>query len=91
MLIDLRDQIDMIDDELLNVLERRMLISDKLGEVKKVNNIRILQTSRWDEILQNMLLKGDKKGLSTEFIERLFRAIHQESINHQTEIMNIDN
>jgi chorismate mutase len=87
-LMDLRQQIDMIDDELLNVLERRMQVSDKLGHVKKEHNIRILQTNRWDEILKNMYDKGLKKGLSEEFIERLFRAIHQESINLQTKIMN---
>lgn len=85
---DLRQQIDMIDDELLNVLERRMGISVKLGEVKKENNIRILQTSRWDELLKDMKTKGQEKGMSDEFIEKLFKAIHQESINQQTKVMN---
>lgn len=87
-LMELRNQIDMIDDELLNILERRMLVADNIGKVKKENNIRILQTNRWDEILNKMMLKGNKKGLSQEFIDKLFRAVHQESINHQTKIMN---
>ena len=89
LIMELRQQIDMIDDELLNALERRMQISDKLGQVKKENNIRILQTSRWDEILKDMMIKGEKKGLSNEFMEKFLRAVHQESINHQTKIMNL--
>lgn len=88
LLMDLRHQIDMIDDELLNVLERRMEVSVKIGNVKKDNNIRILQTSRWDEVLKEMTNKGLKKGMSTAFIEKLFKAIHQESINIQTDILN---
>lgn len=87
-LLELRQQIDMIDDEILNLLERRMKVADNIGLVKKDNNIRILQTNRWDEILKSMMIKGEKKGLSEEFIDRLFRAIHQESINHQTKVMN---
>ena len=65
-----------------------MQISKGIGKVKKANNIRILQTNRWDDILNSMMLKGQKKGLSEEFINRLFKAIHQESINIQTKIMN---
>ena len=88
IITELRHQIDIIDDEILNALERRMQISDKLGAVKKEHNIRILQTSRWDELLHSMIEKGDKKGLSAEFIEKFMKAVHQESINHQITIMN---
>ena len=88
IITDLRHEIDIIDDEILNALERRMHISDKLGEVKKEHNVRILQTSRWDELLHKMIVKGEKKGLSAEFIERYMKAVHQESINHQIAIMN---
>ncbi len=85
---ELRHEIDSYDNKLLDILESRMNIASKIGEYKKKHNITILQTSRWDEILQRQLELGEKKGLSEEFIVKIFRAIHQESINHQTKIMN---
>jgi chorismate mutase len=85
---ELRHEIDSYDNKLLDILESRMNIASKIGEYKKKHNITILQTSRWDEILRRQLELGEKKGLSEEFIVKIFRAIHQESINHQTKIMN---
>jgi chorismate mutase len=84
----LRDQIDKMDDRIINLLEERMQVAEKIGEYKKINNITILQTKRWDDMLKNRLQLGTRKGLSEEFIIKLFRTIHQESINHQTRIMN---
>lgn len=85
---DLRRKIDIIDDELMEILGKRMKIADRIGEYKKQNNIRILQTARWDEILNRVADRGSKNGLSEEFISRLFKAVHQESINRQEKIMN---
>ena len=87
-LAELRDQIDKLDDRIINLLEERMHVSKKIGEHKKVNNITILQTKRWDDMLKNRLRLGTRKGLSEEFIVKLFSSIHQESINHQTDVMN---
>jgi chorismate mutase len=87
-LAELRDQIDKLDDRIINLLEERMLVSEKIGSHKKDNNITILQTKRWDDMLKNRLRLGTRKGLSEEFIIKLFRSIHQESINHQTSVMN---
>ncbi len=84
----LRDQIDKMDDRIINMLEERMKVAEKIGAYKKLNNITILQTKRWDDMLKNRLQLGTRTGLSEEFIVRLFRSIHQESINHQTRIMN---
>ena len=84
----LRDQIDKLDDRIINLLEDRMEVSEKIGAYKKDNNITILQTKRWDDMLKTRLKLGDRKGLSEEFIIKLFRSIHQESINHQTKVMN---
>lgn len=84
----LRDQIDKLDDKIINLLEERMLVSEKIGEHKKENNITILQTQRWDDMLMKRLRLGSRKGLSEEFMIKLFRSIHQESINHQTSVMN---
>jgi chorismate mutase len=87
-LAELRDQIDKLDDRIINLLEERMQVSEQIGEYKKANNITILQTKRWDDMLKSRLMLGNRKGLSEEFIIKLFRSIHQESINHQTMVMN---
>jgi chorismate mutase len=84
----LREQINQIDDELLSLLGQRMKIADKIGEYKKENNITILQTNRWNEILDKATKKGEKLGLGKEFITKYFDAIHMESINHQNKVMN---
>jgi chorismate mutase len=84
----LREQINHIDDELMQLLGQRMLIADKIGEYKRNNNITILQTNRWNEILERAFRKGEKLGLSQEFITKYFDAVHMESINHQNKIMN---
>lgn len=84
----LRSQIDQLDDELLKVVEKRMNIVKKIGQHKKENNIRVIQAARWDEILQKMEKKGAASGLSSEFIESVFKAVHTESINIQTKILN---
>ena len=84
----LRQQINQLDDELMQILGQRMRISEKIGQYKKDNNITILQTNRWNAILDRAYQKGDKLGLSKEFITKYFDAVHMESINHQNKIMN---
>jgi chorismate mutase len=84
----LREQINHIDDELIQLLGQRMKIADKIGTYKKDNNITILQTNRWNEILEKAFGKGEKLGLSKEFITKYYDAVHMESINHQNKIMN---
>ena len=85
---DLRSQIDKLDDKLINVLQDRMDLAQLIGIDKKTNDITILQPERWKYILEDRLKKGVAKGLSDEFIILLLRAIHQESINIQTRVMN---
>jgi chorismate mutase len=84
----LREQINHVDDELITLLSQRMKIADKIGAYKRENNITILQTNRWNDILEKAFKKGDKLGLSQEFITKYFDAVHLESINHQNKIMN---
>jgi chorismate mutase len=84
----LRQQINNLDDELMQILGQRMKIAEKIGEYKKNNSITILQTNRWNEILERAFVKGDKLNLSKEFITRYFDAVHMESISHQNKIMN---
>ncbi len=84
----LREQINQVDDELLALIGQRMKIADKIGTYKKENNITILQTNRWNEILAKAFKKGERLGLSEDFITKYFDAIHMESISHQNKIMN---
>jgi len=84
----LRQQINNLDDELMQVLSQRMKVAEKIGEYKKENNITILQTNRWNAILERAFVKGEKQGLSKEFVTKYFDAVHMESINHQNKIMN---
>ena len=85
---ELRQQIDIFDDTLIDILEKRMKVAETIGQYKKENNITILQTTRWDEIIRKVMVNGQVKGLSREMIDTIFKAIHQESINHQMRIMN---
>ncbi len=84
----LRTQIDVVDHQLIEMMGKRMTIADDIGKLKKAHNVAILQTKRWNEILGKMILQGEEKNLSEEFILRVFKAIHQESINHQEQVIN---
>ena len=72
----LRAQIDVVDNQLIDLLGKRMKAADGIGVLKKQKNVAVLQSKRWNEILGKMVLDGDTKGLSEEFILRLFKAIH---------------
>lgn len=82
----LRVQIDEYDSKIIDVLGKRMKIADQIGALKQDHNVAILQTERWRQILEKMTSEGQGKNLSEEFILRLFKAIHQESITHQQQI-----
>jgi chorismate mutase len=87
-LSNLRAQIDVIDNQLIDILGKRMKVADAIGSLKKQKNVAVLQTNRWNSILGNMILEGQEHGLSEEFVLKMFKAIHQESINHQEAIIN---
>ena len=82
----MRSQINQLDDELLQLLSQRMKIADKIGQYKKENNLTILQTRRWNEILERAGKKGEKMGLGKEFVTKYLDAVHMESINHQNKV-----
>ena len=84
----LRTQIDEFDSKILEILGGRMKIADQIGALKKEKNVAILQNKRWQEILDKMIAEGSQKGLSEDFIVQFFKAIHQESIDHQEKIIN---
>lgn len=84
----LRSHIDVIDEQILDLLKKRMNVSDDIGRLKKEKNVAVLQNSRWHAILGKMILEGQHRDLSEEFISKIFKAIHQESINRQEKIVN---
>lgn len=84
----LRAQIDVADQTILDTLGKRMKVAEEIGSLKKSKNVAVLQNKRWNEILGKMILEGQDRNLSEEFILKIFKAIHQESINHQEQIVN---
>jgi len=84
----LRAQIDVVDSQIIDLLGKRMKAADGIGLLKKQKNVAVLQSKRWNEILGKMVLQGEERGLSEEFVLKMFKAIHQESINHQEKIIN---
>ncbi|MDA0677931.1 MAG: bifunctional 3-deoxy-7-phosphoheptulonate synthase/chorismate mutase type II [Bacteroidetes bacterium] len=84
----LRAQIDVLDASVLDTLGERMKIAEAIGTLKKERNVAVLQSNRWNEILGRMILEGEQRGLSEEFVLKLFKSIHTESIRHQETIIN---
>ena len=86
-LSELRADIDEYDRQLLELLAKRMEIVLQIGQIKKDNNIAVLQTGRWDAIVKSIHERADKYGFSTDFVDKVFKAIHQESIDKQQHLI----
>ncbi|WP_439184947.1 chorismate mutase [Carboxylicivirga taeanensis] len=85
---ELRQKIDLIDKQLLETLKSRMKISEAIGKYKYENNITILQTRRYDEVMNNRRVQAEEVGLNPDFVVKVYEHIHEESINRQNQIMN---
>lgn len=85
---ELRKEIDKLDNDLLDTLKERMKISEAIGVYKFENNITILQARRYDEIMKDRRERALNRGLDADFVIKIFEAIHEESINRQSAIMN---
>lgn len=85
---ELREKIDTLDNSIMESLTNRMKIIEEIGLYKKQNNITILQPDRWESILSRVTEEARKNDLPVELVERVFKAIHQASIDRQTDIMN---
>lgn len=83
----LRKQIDEIDAKLLTILAKRMRISREIGIYKKEHNMPILQSGRYNDILENRAKQGEALNLSGDFVTEIMKAIHEESVKVQMEIM----
>ena len=83
----LRKQIDEIDEQLLTILAKRMRISKEIGIYKKEHNMPILQSGRYNDILENRAKQGQSMNLSAEFVTAIMKSIHEESVKVQMDIM----
>ena len=86
---ELRAQLDALDKEVIAKLGQRMRIAEEIGSLKKRSDVTILQSSRWDRLVQERQTQGETQGLSPDFMRQLLRAIHEESISHQNKVMNV--
>jgi chorismate mutase len=88
LLEELREKIDVMDNDILEMISERMKVARQIGRYKKENNMTILQVERWNEILTTRLQSGLNKELTSDFVVKLYELIHDESILQQTHVMN---
>lgn len=86
-LTELRAQIDKIDDELLELLARRMRVSRDIGQFKKEHNMPVLQAQRYEELLERRAGQAVRLGMEREFMRTVMQAIHEESVRQQMEVL----
>jgi chorismate mutase len=85
---ELRNLIRNLDNDLLEIMAKRMSVSSQIGEYKRDNNVTILQVAHWKKLVEESLSTGLILGLPNDFIKGLYQLIHDESIRRQTEVMN---
>ena len=84
----LRKQIDDLDNQLMDILSKRMAVCREIGNYKKEHNMTVLQASRYNEILEKRGVQGSLTGMAPEFVAKVFESIHEESVRQQIEIVN---
>lgn len=85
---ELRRQIDELDNQLLDLLAKRMRVSREIGQYKKEHDMPVLQTARYDEILSKRVSQAQDMDMDGEFMQTILAAIHEESIRQQMVIIN---
>ncbi len=85
---ELRKQIDELDNQLMNLLAKRMRVCREIGQYKKEHNMTVLQHARYSEILDKRGAQGSLCGMGTEFVKKIFENVHEESVRQQMEIIN---
>ncbi len=83
---EMRQQIDTIDSQLIDLLAQRMKVCRQVGEYKKRNDITVIQSDRYHEILVKRSQQGASKGLDTTFVKNIMNLIHDESVRQQEEL-----
>ncbi len=87
-IVQLRKQIDELDNQLMELLSKRMRVCREIGQYKKEHNMTVLQTTRYNEILDKRGAQGSLCGMDADFVKRVFEEIHEESVRQQMEIIN---
>lgn len=82
----LRRQIDQLDNELLEILSKRMNVSREIGAYKMAHNMPVVQPARYGDIMTTRVLAARQAGLSEEFMRQILSAIHEESVRLQVEM-----
>lgn len=84
----LRQQIDQIDNDLLEAFSKRMRISREIGQYKKEHSMPVVQTGRYDDILNSRAAAAEELGMNGDFMKTVYQAIHEESVRQQIEVLN---
>lgn len=84
----LRHQIDTIDNELIEILNKRMRVSREIGQYKKEHSMQVLQAGRYDDIMKSRVMLAEQMGMSGDFMRTVLSAIHEESVRQQIEVLN---
>lgn len=87
-LAELRRQIDLCDDNLLEILNRRMELCREIGEFKKENNMTVVQTERYGQILEHRMKQAEELGMNPQFVHTIMQAVHEEAVKLQVDILN---
>ncbi len=86
----LRRQIDTLDNELLEILGKRMSVSREIGRYKKEHSMPVVQSGRFNDIIRSRVSMGEQMGMSEKFLKQVLLAIHDESVGQQIKILNED-
>ncbi len=84
----LRKQIDELDNQIMEILAKRMRVCREIGQYKKEHNMTVLQSARYTEILEKRGVQGSLCGMGSDFVTKVFESIHEESVRQQIEIIN---
>jgi chorismate mutase len=84
----LRQQIDQIDNDLIEIIAKRMRVSREIGQYKKEHRMQIVHTNRYDDIMKSRMKLAEELGMSGNFMRTIVEAIHEESVRQQIEVLN---
>lgn len=90
-LLRMRNEMDEADRTIFETVAQRMLISSRIGELKKDHNVALFQLERWQQVRESALVLGKELGLSSEFVDKFLKAIHEESLQQQHSVMKKEN
>lgn len=83
----MRNEIDRLDEQMLQILTNRLMVSSQIAKVKAQGNLAVFQPKRWEQVLENRMELADRMGISADFVKELFEKIHAESVRVQQEII----